>query len=66
MNKGTDKQCMAVFYTIQLITIRIISQVVAEKSLTEKITNRQTNTYNYRKGKTIYPLYTSYHGYNKW
>ena len=43
INKGTDKQYVAVFcYTIQLITInfvpnlRILNQVVAEKSLTEK------------------------------
>ena len=39
---------------------RILTQVVAEKSLTEKKVYRQTN----RQTKTIYPLYTSYRGYN--
>ena len=29
-----------------------------------KQTNKQTNKHNYRKAKTIYPLYTSYWGYN--
>ena len=55
---------------------RILTQVVAEKSLTEKKftdrktdrqTDRQTNiiTDKAEKAKTIYPLYTSYRGYNK-
>ena len=50
---------------------RILSQVVAEKSLTEKKslqknrqTDRQTNIIT-EKAKTIYPLYTSYRGYDK-
>ena len=60
---------------------RALSQVVAEKSLTEKKftdkqtnkqtnkqqtnkqTNKQTNIIT-EKAKTIYPLYTSYWGYN--
>ena len=50
---------------------RILTQVVAEKSLTEKKftdgqtdrqTDRQTNIIT-EKAKTIYPLYTSYRGY---
>ena len=53
---------------------RILTQVVAEKSLTEKkFTDRQTNQQTDRqtniiteKAKTIYPLYTSYRGYNKY
>ena len=46
---------------------RFQSQVVAEKSLTEKKlqtdkqTDKQTVT---EKAKTIHPLYTSYRGYN--
>ena len=47
---------------------RALSQVVAEKSLTEKKvyrqTDRQTNIIT-EKAKTIYPLYTLYRGYNK-
>ena len=47
---------------------RALSQVVAEKSLTEKKvyrkTNQHTNKHNYRKGKNYIPLYTSYWGYN--
>ena len=40
----------------------ILSQVVSEKSLTEKkFTDRQTNIRT-EKAKTIYPLYTSYTG----
>ena len=50
---------------------RILTQVVAEKSLTDKkFTDRQTNQQTDRqtniiteKAKTIYPLYTSYRGY---
>ena len=47
---------------------RALSQVVAEKYLTEKSlktnrqTDRQTNIIT-EKAKTIYPLYTSYQGY---
>ena len=42
--------------------IKILSQVVSEKSLTEKkFTDRQTNIVT-EKAKTIYPLYTSYAG----
>ena len=45
---------------------RILSQVVAEKSLTDKkFTNGQTNIAA-EKAKNIYPLYTSYREYNKW
>ena len=67
---------MAVFFVTQynsslssfVPNFRILSQVVAEKSLTEKKftdrqTNRQTNIIT-EKAKTIYPLYTSYRGYN--
>ena len=52
---------------------RILTQVVAEKSLTEKkkFTDRHTNQQTDRqtniiteKAKTINPLYTSYRGYN--
>ena len=64
-----------VCYTIQLITLKLCTkfqnpnQVVAEKSLTEKKftdkqTDKQTNIIT-EKAKTIYPLYTSYRGYNK-
>ena len=46
---------------------RILTQVIAEKTLTEKKftdrkTDRQTNIIT-EKAKTIYPLYTSYRGY---
>ena len=51
-NKGTDKQYVAVFFFVAqynpslisfVLNFRILSQVVAEKSLTEKkFTNRQT------------------------
>ena len=41
--------------------IKILSQVVSEKSLTEKKVNRQTNIVT-EKAKTIYPLYTLYAG----
>ena len=66
--KGTDKQYVAVFcYTLQLIVFvpnfKILSQVVAEKSLTDKKVYKQTNIVT-EKAKTIYPLYTSYRGYN--
>ena len=41
---------------------KILSQVVSEKSLTEKkFTDTQTNILT-EKAKTIYPLYTSYAG----
>ena len=41
---------------------KILSQVVSEKSLTEKkFTDKQTNIVT-EKAKTIYPLYTSYAG----
>ena len=45
-------------------SFRILSQVVAEKSLTEKSlqTSKQTNIIT-ENAKTIYPLYTSYRGY---
>ena len=53
-------------YTVQLVApmfvpnFKILSQVVSEKSLTEKsLTNTHTQT---EKAKTIYPLYTSYAG----
>ena len=49
---------------------RILTQVVAEKSLTEKKVYRQTDRQTDRqtniiteKAKTIYPLYTSHRGY---
>ena len=46
---------------------RALSQVVTEKSLTEKKftdkqTDRQTDNIITEKAKTIYPLYTSYQG----
>ena len=46
---------------------RILTQVVAEKSLTEKKVYRQTDSQTNiitEKAKTIYPLYTSYRGNN--
>ena len=47
-----------------VLNFRILSQVVAEKSLTEKkFTDRQKNIVT-EKAKTINPLYTSYQGYN--
>ena len=81
-NKETDKQCVAVFFFVTqynsslssfLPNFRILTQVVAEKSLTEKkITDRQTDRQTNKqtniiteKAKTIYPLYTSYRGYKK-
>ena len=75
-NKETDKQYVAVFFVTQynsslssfVPNFRALSQVVAEKSLTEKKvyrqTDRQTNIIT-EKAKTIYPLYTSYRGYNQ-
>ena len=67
MNKGTDKQYVAVFVTQYNSSLsrfvpnfRIPRQVVAEKSLTEKKytdrqtdrqTDKQTDKPNYRKGK---------------
>ena len=46
---------------------KILTQVVAEKSLTEKVykqTDRQTNKHNYRKGKNyIPPIYFVPGGY---
>ena len=46
---------------------KILSQVVSEKSLTEKkFTDRQTNKHPYEKGKNyIPPKYFVYRGYNK-
>ena len=62
-NKGTDLQYMAVFVTQYNSSLssfvpnfRILSQVVAEKSLTEKV-------YIQKRQKTLYPLYTSYWEY---
>ena len=67
---------MAVFFVTQyksslssfVPNFRILTKVVAEKNLTEKKvyrqTDRQTNIIT-EKAKTIYPLYTSYRGYNK-
>ena len=47
---------------------RILTQVFAEKSWTEKkFTNRKTDRHTHistKKAKTIYPLYTWYLGYN--
>ena len=40
---------------------RILSQVVPEKSLTEKSEHAHTHKHT-EKAKTIYPLYTSYTG----
>ena len=63
-NNGTDKPYVAVFVTQYNSSLssfvpnfRILTQVVAEKSLTEKSlqTNRQTNKHNYRKGKIYIP-----------
>ena len=39
--------------------IKLLSQVVSEKSLTEKITDRYTN-FETEKAKPKYPLYISY------
>ena len=72
-NKGTDKLCVAdslkhcttCHYQAFLQNYKILGQVVPEKSLTEKTfthTLTQTHKHCYRKGKTIYPLYTSYTG----
>ena len=45
-----------------VLNFKILSQVVSEKSLTEKkFTDRHTNIRT-EKAKTIYPLYTSYTG----
>ena len=68
-NKGTDKQYVAVFFVTQnnsslssfVPNFRILTQVIAEKSLTEKKkftnkqTNKQTDKHNYRKGKNYIP-----------
>ena len=59
-NKGTDKQHVATQYNLSLPSfvpnIKILGQVVPEKSLTEKKLYRQTNICT-EKAKTIYPLY---------
>ena len=66
-NKGTEKHYVDVFLLhihVQLIlssfvpNFRTVTQVVAEKSLTEKSlqTNKQTDKHNYRKGKNYIPL----------
>ena len=71
-NKGLDKQYVAVLFCTQynsllsssLPKFRILSQVVAEESLTEKKykqTDKQPNIVT-EKAKTIYPLYTLYGG----
>ena len=64
-------------YTIQLITIKLCTKFQNPKSsrcseifdrkkmFTDRQTNRQTNIIT-EKAKTIYPLYTSYQGYNKY
>ena len=65
MTKGTDKQYVTVFF---VPNFRILTQVVAEKSLMDKkFTDRQTNkiTKITEKAKTIYLLYTSHRGYYK-
>ena len=62
-NKGTDKQYVAVFLlhiSSFVPNFRILTSVVAEKSLTEKKVYNQAIK---EKAKTIYPLYTSYRGY---
>ena len=62
-------------YTIQLITIKLCTkfqnpnpsscwEILPKKKFTDKQTDRQTNIIT-EKAKTIYPLYTSYRGYNK-
>ena len=63
-NKGTNLQYVAVFVTQYKSSLssfvpnfRILSQVVAEKSLTEKV-YKQTSIVT-EKAKTSYPLYTS-------
>ena len=45
------------------MTIKLCTKfrVVSEKPLTEK--SLQTDKHSCRKGKTLYPLYTSYRGY---
>ena len=63
-NKGTDMLYVAVFVTQYNSSLssfvpnfRALSQVVAEKSLTKKSlqTDKQTDKYNYRKGKNYIP-----------
>ena len=73
-NKGTEKQYVAVFcYTIQLITIKLCTKFQSPKSSScweifdRKKVYRQIDTQTNiitEKAKTIYPLYTSYRGYN--
>ena len=48
-------------YPMSVPNFKILSQVVSEKSLTEKKVYKQTNIVT-EKAKTIYPLYTSYAG----
>ena len=64
---------MAVFFVEQynsslssfVPNFRILTQVVAEKSLTENSlqTDKQAYKYNYRKGKNLYSPYTAYRVY---
>ena len=64
-NEGTDKQYVAFFFVTQynsslssfVPNFRILTEVAAEKSLTEKSlqTNKQTNKHNYRKSKNYIP-----------
>ena len=64
-NKGTNKQYVAgfLFVTQDNLSLSsfvpnflIQSQVVAEKSLTEKKVYKQTDKHSTEKAKTIYPL----------
>ena len=74
-NKGLDKQYVAVLFCTQynsllsssLPKFRILSQVVAEESLTEKKiqTDRQTAKHSYRKGKNYIPPIYFVRGYNQ-
>ena len=61
MNKGTGKQYVAVFVThynsslSSFVSFRILSQVVAEKSLTEKIQTDKQTTIITEKTKHYFP-----------
>ena len=74
-NKATDKQYMASFCnTLQLITIKLCTKFQCPKSSScwnlwqkKKFTEQQTDWQTHiitEKAKSIYPLYTSYRGYN--
>ena len=68
INKGTDKQYVAVFVTQYNSSLSSKFQNPNPSSCLEildgKKVYRQTNIVN-EKAKTIYPLYALYRGYNK-